>query len=35
MMPIVEAVAAILAREIEIGAAIEALMTRPIKREAG
>jgi glycerol-3-phosphate dehydrogenase (NAD(P)+) len=33
-MPIVEAVAAILARELSVDDAIEALMTRPLKREA-
>jgi glycerol-3-phosphate dehydrogenase (NAD(P)+) len=35
LMPIVEAVAAILDGDLEIDAAIESLMTRPIKREAG
>ncbi len=34
-MPIVDAVAAVLARKLSIDAAIESLMTRPIKREAG
>jgi glycerol-3-phosphate dehydrogenase (NAD(P)+) len=34
-MPIVEAVAAVLGRKITIDAAIEGLMTRPIRREAG
>jgi glycerol-3-phosphate dehydrogenase (NAD(P)+) len=35
LMPIVEAVAAILDGDLKIDAAIESLMTRPIKREAG
>jgi glycerol-3-phosphate dehydrogenase (NAD(P)+) len=34
-MPIVEAVAAILAGRLAIDAAVETLMTRPLKREAG
>ncbi|HVY19975.1 MAG TPA: NAD(P)H-dependent glycerol-3-phosphate dehydrogenase [Bauldia sp.] len=35
LMPIVEAVAAIIDGDLSIDAAIEGLMTRPIKREAG
>ena len=35
VMPIVEAVAAILDGDLSVDAAIEALMTRPIRREAG
>jgi glycerol-3-phosphate dehydrogenase (NAD(P)+) len=35
LMPIVEAVAAILDGDLAIDSAIEGLMTRPIKREAG
>ena len=34
-MPIVDAVAAILSRKLTIDAAIEGLMARPIRREAG
>ena len=34
-MPIVEAVAAVLARHVSVDEAIESLMSRPLKREAG
>jgi glycerol-3-phosphate dehydrogenase len=34
-MPIVDAVAAVLSRKLTIDAAIEGLMARPIRREAG
>ncbi|MCB1501260.1 MAG: glycerol-3-phosphate dehydrogenase, partial [Bauldia sp.] len=34
-MPIVDAVVAVLSRKLTVDAAIEGLMTRPIKREAG
>lgn len=34
-MPIVDAVAAVLARKLTIDGAIEGLMARPIRREAG
>ena len=34
-MPIVDAVATVLARKLTVDAAIEGLMARPIRREAG